>query len=131
MNKSEFEQLKKIKDLPEPIISGDTLTRKKDRTLLYGYTCDRRTFHVYIKDISIHVITYGVDYSAGIKQPKAVDIEEIKVTSNKDYIPDKRLYPETCDYEFCKRLQHLGYQLPFTTWTDNRPESPFYGMILE
>ena len=54
MNKSEFEQLKKIKDLPEPIISGDTLTRKKDRTLLYGYTCDRRTFHVYIKDCLLY-----------------------------------------------------------------------------
>lgn len=131
MNKTEFEQLKKIKDLPEPIISGDTLTRKKDRTLLYGYTCDRRTFHVYIKDISIHVVIYDVDYSAGIEHPKAVGLEEINVTSNKDYIPDKRLYPETCDYEFCKRLQHLEYQLPFTTWTDNRPENQFYGMILE
>lgn len=131
MKKEEFVRLKELRDREKPIISGDDLLHKRDRTLLYGYTCDRRTFHVYIKDIKIHVITYHVNYQDGIDSPKTEKIKEIEVTDNQDFIPDKRLYPETCDYEFCKRLQNMGYELPFTTWNDDRPESQFYGEILE
>lgn len=130
MKIEEFERLELL-NKEKPIIDGDALLCKRDRTLLFGYTCDRRTYHVYIKDIKIHVITYRVNYIDSIDFPKAVDIKEIEITDNQDYIPDKRLYPEACDYEFCRKLQSIGFILPFTAWNDTRQDSQYYGAILE
>lgn len=104
----EYQTLRNMPGVVEvPLSSGDLLN-KADRTLLYGYTCDRNTWHVYLKDEEIHTVMY-MDKK---------DIQEIQVTSNNGYIPDKRLYPERCDFEFCSFLKNLGYSLPFTSWTD-------------
>lgn len=130
MKKEEFKWLNALKAMGNPTINSDCLRCKKDRTLLFGYTCDRRTFHVYIKNLKIHVITYRVNYEDGMDAPKAVDIKEIEVKANQDYIPDKRLYPEACDYEFCRKLQNIGCELLFTTWNDARQKSQFYGITL-
>jgi hypothetical protein len=105
-----------------PVSAGDLLN-KADRTLLYGFTCDRSTWHVYLKDGEIHTVMY-MDKK---------DIQEIPVTSNNGYLPDKRLYPERCDFEFCSFLKNLGCILPFTTWTDLPMElqkKKFYGETL-
>lgn len=77
-----------------------------DRTLLYGYTCDRKTFHVYLKDKEIHTVFYDISYEE--KDPNPIKMAEVHVMSNRDYIPDKRLYPEACDYQFCKLLLASG-----------------------
>lgn len=53
------------------------------------------------------------------------------VQSNQDYIPDKRLYPERCDYAFCKLLKRKGLYLPFTAFKDDVPKLDFYGFTLE
>ncbi|WP_316207486.1 hypothetical protein [Bradyrhizobium sp. SZCCHNR3118] len=31
-------------------------------------------------------------------------------------VPNKRLYPEACDFDFCMKLAALGVHLPFTTY---------------
>lgn len=106
-----------------------------NKTLLYGYTCERKTFHVYIKNEQIYVVVYDTEYSRGIPTPK--NMRQISVTSNHDYVPDKRLYPERCDYNFCKLLKEKGVQLPFTTWSEpveidlEDPRYPYYGFTLE
>lgn len=58
-------------------------------------------------------------------------MREISVNSNADYLPDKRLYPEACDFRFCEMLKKLGYELRFASWNDERPVSKFYGFTLE
>ena len=87
-----------------------------DRTLLYGYTCERETFHVYIKNKQIYVVIYNTEYSRGKPTPK--NMMQIEVKSNRDYVPNKRLYPERCDYDFCKLLKEKGIDLPFTTFSE-------------
>lgn len=58
-------------------------------------------------------------------------IQEVKIKSNEDYIPDKRLYPETCDFMFCALLKSADVYLPFTAFNKNRPDKKFYGFTLE
>lgn len=127
MNKEEYGKIIDLQLKNIPTVQAEDLLDTTDRTLLYGYTCDRDTFHVYIKNIKIHAVTYRTDYENNAPN----FMEEIQVVKNDDYIPNKRLYPETCDYEFCEKLKKLGCQLPFTTWNDERPEEQFYGFTLE
>lgn len=104
------------------MINADDLQDKSDRTLIYGYTCERSTFHTYLKNGEITVLIYS--YNAD--KP-----EIVTVTSNNDYVPDKRLYPARCDFEFCKLLKENGIHYTFTTWEDYPEEKQFYGKILE
>jgi hypothetical protein len=123
MNKEEYESfLQKEKEHREIIINHEFLRNKTDRTLLYGYTLDRDTWHVYIKNLEIHTVIYGYQQT-----PK-----EVVIKSNQDFVPDKRLYPETCDYEFCAILKRIGIEnLPFTAFNDLREPKQYYGKILE
>ncbi|WP_010499997.1 hypothetical protein [Paenibacillus elgii] len=120
MNKEQFQKLTDIEEIKK-VIAVDDLTNKTGRTLLYGYTCERETWHVYLKYGEIVKVIYGYD-----KEPK-----KFEVTDNRDFVPDKRLYPERCDYEFCKLLIEKGIGLPFTAWTEGIEEEQYYGKILE
>ena len=85
MNIKEFELLKKGDIIKKHILTVDDLNNKQNRTLLYGYTCNRETWHVYLKDEVIYTVMYG-----GYDN---IDISEVYVKTNNDYIPNKRLYP--------------------------------------
>jgi hypothetical protein len=51
MNRETFEEFQKLVEQPEQSINiTQFLFDKNDRTLLYGYTTDRYSFHVYIED---------------------------------------------------------------------------------
>ena len=108
---------------------------QQDRTLIYGYTCERETFHTYIKDGEIHTIVYSFNYDffSSSEEAHPTDMREIKVSRNEQYIPDKRIYPEASDYLFCALLNSRGVDLPFTSFNENRPEpnGPFYGFTIE
>jgi hypothetical protein len=59
-------------------------------------------------------------------------MRQIIVKSNYDYVPDKRLYPERCEYHFCRMLKEKGVHLPFTTWNDDVDGNcKYYGFTLE
>jgi len=103
---------------PEVIQTRD-LHNQVDRTLLYGYTTERDTWHVYLLNKEIFCVRY--EYK---KSPV-----KMIVVSDVDYIPNKRLYPSMCDYEFCKLLSDRGVSLPFTIFTEVA-EQTFYGDIL-
>jgi hypothetical protein len=102
---------------------------------LYGYTCERKTFHVYVKNEQIYTVVYDTEYSRAV--PKPVNMRQIEIKSNHDYVPDKRLYPERCDYNFCLLLKEKGVNLPFTHWSEpveialDDPRYPYYGFTLE
>ena len=133
MNKIEYEHLKNSDMGNNKIIDSECLVDKKDRTLLYGYTCNKETWHVYIKDEQIHIVVYDFEWDDKLKKHKPSKLREIIPFSNCDFIPNKRLYPETCDFEFCKLLlEYLNQDytcLPFTAWQE-REELCFYGEIL-
>lgn len=128
MNRNELERVLRAERYTYKILTVDDLRIKKDRTLLYGYTCDRSTFHVYLKDMKIHAVIYNTDYSED--EPKPINMREINVKCNEDFIPDKRLYPAACDCEFSMLLGRVtGRSMPFTTY-EERPEMQYYGFIL-
>lgn len=102
----------------EPIITIDDLKDKSERTLLYGYTTDRTTWHVYLLDGRITLAVYKYN-----EAPTCID-NDTWVPST--LVPNKRLYPECCDFEFCCLLKSRGVYLPFTTWQDREPKQ-FYG----
>ena len=59
-------------------------------------------------------------------------MREVTVISNRDYVADKRLYPERCDFEFCKRLTEKGIRLPFTVWNEKvNLANAYFGFTLE
>ena len=70
------------------VITGSDLSNQEDRTLIWGYTTDRRSWHVYLKDGEIHSYVYGVH--------NGDSFTKLSVSSNEGYIPNKRLYPECC-----------------------------------
>lgn len=120
MKKEEYDLLEKLEKVREQVITSDSLKDKTDRTLLFGYTCERATWHVYIKDNRIYTVIYNYG-----KEPILRN-----VNSNRDYVPDKRLYPECCDYEFCKILKRLDVHLPFTIWEDRPEQRQYWGKTL-
>lgn len=94
-----------------PTVSVDELTNQSERTLLYGYTSERATWQVVLLDGKIvrAVWSYGEE----------ANLEEHSTWQNANrLIPNKRLYPERCDFEFCTLLYSKGILLPFTTFRD-------------
>lgn len=128
MTLRELEFLENVNKIDE-LINAKDLLNTKDRTLLYGYTCARETFHVYLKNNEIHIVIYNNDYSGDYTKPK--NMRELAIKSNYDYVPDKRLYPEACDYEFCKLLKERDISLPFTGFNEERTIRDYYGFTLE
>ena len=131
MTKEWFDKLNTLFEEEAKIIYAHELyPYDLNRTLLYGYTCERETFHVYLKDKQIYTVIYNVEYSNGKPTPKSM--RQINVKSNRDYVPDKRLYPERCDYHFCKLLKEKGVDLPFTTFSEGfNWDGAYCGFILE
>jgi hypothetical protein len=129
MNKSQYNKLSQ-KEVQPTTIGFSDLVNKKDRTLLYGYTIERDTFHVYLKNKFIHIHIYGWDtddlqrgkFTKITKRGRVLPVEEL--------IPNKRVYPAKSDYEFCKKLLDMGCEIPFTTFEDGE-EKQYYGELYE
>lgn len=122
MKKAEYMMLLE-KQNASSLITVDDLADKSDRTLLYGYTCMRDTWHVYIKFGRIFTVVYCF----------GEDPEEVSVQENSEFVPNKRLYPERCDFEFCELLKSKDIYLPFTIWERDEPEKdcpPWHGLTM-
>jgi hypothetical protein len=117
MNVKEFSEF----DFNTGKITANDLQDKSDRTLLFGYTLNRESFHVYLKGGEIFVAVYRHN-------------KELSVTPNEglnsDYIPCKRVYPQHSDYEFCKLLILRGYDIPFTAFGEC-DDRQYKGFLLE
>jgi len=124
VNLQEFEELRYKGSSIENIISVDELVNQEDRTLLWGYTCSRDSWHVYLLDREINLFHF-VYPKEKIKYlcQESFDLEK------QSLVPDKRLFPEACDFEFCKLLKEKGLNLPFTVYQTDRDPKQFHGAI--
>jgi len=117
MRKEQYDALEHVAVFDRFKLDVETLHDLSDRTLLYGYTSDRRDHHLYLLDREICLVVGDVVVR---------DLSDIR-----RMVPTKRLYPEACDAEFCELLLFLNTNLPFTAWCDKRAEQrgagPFYG----
>lgn len=119
MTKEEYDRLPAV-HTPVPFIELTMMQDRFDRTLLWGYTTERCSWHVYLQNRQIHHIVY--DWNDEIHfQASGVRFE------SESLVPNKRLYPEACDAEFCGLLLQQGINLPFTTWDDRRLPLQFHG----
>lgn len=123
MNENQFKHLESVEARPITISISD-LTCHKGKTLIWGYTAERDSFHVYLFDRKIHVYCYMLD----LKTIYYAAATEVRI---EDCLPNKRIYPEACDYEFCRRLKERGVYLPFTTWDGARKWQQFHGKLHE
>lgn len=85
-------------------------------TLLYGYTSDRETFHVYVHTIDAPEIV-RVIYNT-YPHIKVVDVIRGSKISVDMVVPDKRAYPDRTLNAFAWDLWLKGKVVPFTTMTE-------------
>ncbi len=119
MNKQQFESLNDTA-AGQAMATAQALADKTPRTLVYGYTVERSTFHVYL-DGGVHLVVYD---HVGLLLRHVSEFEGLALAQ---CVPDKRVYPEACDHEFCVLLKKAGVNVPFTTWSDDRVPQPFHG----
>jgi hypothetical protein len=103
------------------VLNGTALVNQDDHTLIYGYDQDRNSFHVYLENKVIFIVCYNNVLEVLYYKDETI------VQSNSEYIPDKRIYPQYCDGEFCMKLKKSGIYLPFTNFNENYVEETFYG----
>lgn len=93
------------------IVVGRDLENQENRTLLYGYTVDRETFHVYLRDGEIYTVIERKIHDTPNKPSEfRRELEQIQVGQNENYVPNKRIYPEYSDFEFCHLLMRGGIE---------------------
>lgn len=121
MNQSEYAAFINTKYV-EMYPRGSDLANKAPRTLIYGYTCDRDTFHVYLDERGVlNRVIYNSD---GFLLSHA---DESTPLAAYEYSPEKRAYPEACDLAFCGLLKQAGVEIPFTTFNESRVLATWYG----
>lgn len=126
MNPAEYANLSTIGSTVNAISVGD-LHDTKDRTLLYGYTVERHTWHVFLYSREIHRYIYDEE----MPDKPVFKLRDHAVTWRQasDLIPSSRAYPEACDYEFCSLLKKKGLFIPFTKFNPRRKPAKFHGLI--
>lgn len=111
---------------PEPqLAEAKLLYAQEPRTLIYGYTGSNDTFHVYLYGGAIHKVVY--DFRGKLLTHKT----QAEGLTFSECVPDKRIYPETCDFEFCSLIRRRGVTLPFYKWNEQRALAAFYGKRFE
>jgi hypothetical protein len=130
MNKEEFIDLKNTPITFRMVAASDI--KGSDRTLAYGYTCDRYTWHAYLQSDLIHVLVYSESIG---KPDRIIEYAGHNRWTPKDLIPDKRIYPESMDKEFAYILLDRGVDVPYTTFDVDRYQRVknlrFHGAILD
>lgn len=128
MTPQEYETISKHRDAYPAMISikdAQFFIPTKEGTLLWGYTCERYSFHVYIKDGLLHRLIYSTSES------KVIDHISGESLKAEDLHPDKRIYPEATSFDFIIALYKAGQDPSITRYDHERPERQWHGKILE
>ena len=92
------------------------LENKEPRVLIYGYQLNRETFSLELIEKD------GVPFFRRRTYRRYPDVTISDVVLSQIHpdhcIPNKRAYPERCDYDFCMLLIRQGTEIPFTTFTE-------------
>lgn len=96
----------------EPQVSAQDMAAGGDRTLLYGYTCDRDNFHVYLEEGLIYRLVY--------RSGAVVSYQGREKWTIRELVPDKRAYPESTDYTFGLLAATYRIYIPYTAYDRHR-----------
>lgn len=91
----------------DKLMQNPTLESRYDHEiLLLGFdNATKEKYFVFLKDHRIYAFR-------GSKQ--------IEIRSNDQFVQNVSLFPERCDYSFCKFLQMFNISLPFLPWGSER-----------
>lgn len=137
MNQEEFERLHAVDPADiEPLVSAAECGagRAGPRTLAYGYTAERDTWHAYVADDVLHVVTYWNRSSDDGARPLLRSHLFGRALPVSKLVPDKRLYPEATSEVFARMLLTRGVRPPFTSfghWTRSDTAARLAGMLAE
>lgn len=117
MNREEFDIVTSTVSVVPYVSAADMgMLPEHERTLLYGYTCERRSWHVYIKDGFIHLLVLDGTHSEIRHEKKKYDWHI------PDLVPDKRAYAESTDFNFALLCRDRSVDIPFTQFDEVRYE---------
>lgn len=118
------EQYKELeaKYIHPKVLSINDLENKTNRTLMYGYNCDRTTYHVYLYEKEIYIVNYEETYNS--KPVISLPLED-----DSCFIPSKRTYIGESDFEFSKLLIQRGYTIAFT-YSEGDSIPTYHGRLL-
>jgi hypothetical protein len=133
MNPIEFQALRGQPAPAFAVVTGKDLRNQTPRTLVWGYTHERESFHVYLDEAGV---IRRVVYSGLASVPETLKLlsadSENTLQTNAQYAPSKRAYPEACDFEFCALLAGRDVKPSFTAYDDKRDLSKaFHGLCLD
>lgn len=123
MTPSEFSKYLNARAGDASVFGLANLLDHTPRTLIFGYNMERDTFHVYIgHDGLIHVLLYRPLGSIS-EGPTFLILGHSSgpaggLKDNQGYVPNKRAYPESCDFEFCEVLKRFDVGICFTNFTE-------------
>lgn len=124
MNLEEFEAFKLEKETALPPTIGVLDVGYQERTLAYGYTVDRHSWHLFIRSRKICCLIYDFEERA------IFDLAGYRLPAEL-CMPDSCIYPESVDLKFAKRMRELGFELPFKNWAGAFPAhgyAPYWGV---
>jgi len=119
-----------LEELYAPYRDRDSLPNVTggDRTLLYGLDVLSRLHHVYLQDGEVHRVVYH----GGSGAPEVFLHQIGDEISIMGIVPELGLYPEACDFEFCRGLKERGVSFIFREFGQIAPLSgPFRGHVVE
>ena len=127
MTEDEYNKLKteRTGGGPQPVDLASMLQNKADRTLIWGYTPEKDSFHVYLQDQTIVRLVFA--YKAAVPKEMEAGTEYFPATM----VPAKRVYAEASDAEFCGLLRRLGVDFSFAPFNPERAPKQFHGETLE
>lgn len=120
MNQNEYEEFEaEDSHVPVTVVTTEKVGGE-NRTLALGYDVDRNTFHAYVHEGRLHVLTHNrlgqiLSETSGAWLPIVV------------MRPNKRVYPQYTDGDFARIMRDLDHPLTFTTWSEPKREGPYYG----
>jgi hypothetical protein len=125
MNLTELSELRAARCRPRTLSATDL--SGPDRTLAFGFTSGKDTWHAYLRDGAIHVFVYD-----GVRG--AIGCHDARITwAVTDLVPDKRVYPESVDVEFARLMLDRGQDLPYGQFSSRRYDrvvnTVFHGVI--
>jgi hypothetical protein len=113
VNREDFEDFQQKRS--EPRISASSFDYKRG-TLLYGYTCDRDIFHVYLDAGYIHRLIYREERNTLIE----VEYDWFTAWDAHRLVPDKRAYPESTDLLMATLLRDAGVDVAYLPFDEKR-----------
>lgn len=130
MTEEEYESIKSDRIIPT--INILNLENRRPRTLLYGYDVDKNTVHLYFRGWFFVYLRYNAEFELLESKENDVLLIDSGIGGNTgSFVPNKRVYWDRSDYEFCKLLKDRNVHVAYTGSNGPVELQQYYGRTFE